>query len=320
MEIIKQSHNPNIASVYIAKTKDNNFVEFVESIQPPLPREKKWVIILSSLAGCPIKCKFCEAGGNYKRILTFEELIFQIKYILKKNNIASPFNIKTEKFKIQFARIGEPSFNDNVLTLLRELPCLINAPGILPCISTIAPANKPRFFDELLQIKKELYRYNFQLQFSVHSTDENYRDYLLPYPKWKLREISDYADKFFDKDGRKITLNFAPSIETPICPNTIREYFDPEKYLIKFTPVNPTQKAVENNLSSMIIPDQTEYPIIKELNEHGFDTIISIGELEENKIGSNCGQYITNYNRTSKELKDAYTYPLEHIREKSSER
>ena len=35
--------------------------------------------------------------------------------------------------------------------------------------------------------------------------------------------------------------------------------------------------------------------LARSIEKFGFETIISIGELEENRIGSNCGQYISRY-------------------------
>lgn len=315
MKVVRKSQNPEIASVYIAQTHDGHLVEFVQSIEPPIPREKKWVIILSSLVGCPVECRFCEAGGRFKRILSREELLFQIRYILDLYNISE--RVSCEKFKIQFARIGEPSFNNNVLDLLYDLPALIYAPGLMPCVSTIAPSSGAQFFEDLLAIKKDKYPYRFQLQFSVHSTDEGYRDYLLPAPKWNLEQIAIYGERFFDKGGRKITLNFALSTSSPLCPDIIRRYFDPERFLIKITPVNPTAKAIKNNIESLLKPDSDSkswsHPIADILRSYGYDTIVSIGEQEENRIGSNCGQYISNYKGSSLLFSDAYTYPVEPV-------
>ncbi len=311
MRVIKKTHRSSIASVYIARTADGHLVEFVESIQPPLSRREKWVIILSSLVGCPAKCKFCEAGGNFKRILSKDELFFQIRYLLDLYGFAG--SVPSAKFKIQFARIGEPSFNNNVLMLLEDLPSAIDSPGLLPCISTIAPQSRGAFFEMLLEIKNRLYKKAFQLQFSVHSTDRNFRDYLLPLPKWPLEQIADYGRRFYNKDNRKITLNFAPSVNTPVCPEIIKKHFDPDIFLLKFTPINPTSEAKRNRLKSLINPRGKKYDIIEKLRTAGFDVILSLGEYEENRIGSNCGQYITNFNKASRQVDDAYTYPLENV-------
>jgi len=39
--------------------------------------------------------------------------------------------------------------------------------------------------------------------------------------------------------------------------------------------------------------------------------IISVGELEENKIGSNCGQYVQRHLNAQKKLEEAYTFVKE---------
>jgi len=65
--------------------------------------------------------------------------------------------VLSEKFKIQFARIGEPALNSNVLKVLKELPKKYEAPGIIPCVSTIAPNSTNSFFEKLLTIKDKYY-------------------------------------------------------------------------------------------------------------------------------------------------------------------
>jgi len=42
----------------------------------------------------------------------------------------------------------------------------------------------------------------------------------------------------------------------------------------------------------------------------GYEVLISIGEFEENRIGSNCGQYVSRYKGKSDTKDNAYTYPL----------
>lgn len=321
MRVVAAIGTDNIAKVYIAKNKDGKLIEFVESIQPPLPIEKKWVIIVSTLFGCPVSCKFCDAGGSYSGKLTEDEILFQIIYPIR--NRFNSLKVDSEKFKIQFARMGEPALNENVLKVLKRLPELIEAKGLIPSISTVAPISCNNFFENLLKIKKNLYSKNFQLQFSIHSTDEEYRNFLIPIKKWDFDKISKYGERFYDPEGRKITLNFAATGDTPIDSYIISKYFDPEKFLIKITPVNPTYKAIENEIYDEIVNDNDGLSLNKEaitffnnlkneFKKYNFETIISIGELEENKIGSNCGQFINNYkkNKINKNfiLQNAYTY------------
>ena len=72
MKIIDERGRADLAKVYIAQMRENEpgsngqyLVEFVESIQPPIPREQKWVIIVSSQYGCPVGCLMCDAAREY---------------------------------------------------------------------------------------------------------------------------------------------------------------------------------------------------------------------------------------------------------------
>ncbi len=307
MKVVAKTGTENIATVYIAKFNDNKNVEFVESIQPPLPREKKWVLIISSLFGCCINCRFCDAGGDYKGILTKNELLAQIDYMVK--NRYPDKIIPVEKFKIQFARMGEPSLNPNVLDVLYELPDIYDAPGLIPSISTVAPCGTDRFFEQLMEIKNTIYKDKFQMQFSIHTTDIERRDWLIPVKKWSFNAISDYGKDFYREGEKKITLNFALAENTPINPQELLKYFPPEKFLLKITPVNPTYKAILNRLTSDGIMN-SKTKLIDDLRNAGYDVIVSIGELEENLIGSNCGQYIANFEQEKKKLIKSYNYEL----------
>jgi 23S rRNA (adenine2503-C2)-methyltransferase len=308
MKIIAKAGNEDIATVYIAEMDNGKLIEFAESLQPPIPREKKWVLIISTLYGCPVGCRFCDAGGYYQGKLSGKEIISQIDYLIKARFPDGKVEVK--KFKIQFARMGEPSFNQNVLDVLEELPQLYDAPGLMPTLSTIAPGGTDRFFQKLLEIKKKFYRKRFQLQFSIHTTDTKLRDWLIPQEKWDLKKIAEYGKAFYEKKGRKITLNFALGDRMPVNPNVLLHHFIPDKFLIKITPVNPTYQASENKISSHILPNKEKYEIIDSLREAGYEVILSIGELEENDIGSNCGQHITNYLKEEKNIKNGYTYRL----------
>ena len=70
--------------------------------------------------------------------------------------------------------------------------------------------------------------------------------------------------------------------------------------------------AKENKIASHILPEKGKYEIIDALREAGYEVILSIGELEENDIGSNCGQYVTNYLKQKEGAVAGYTYPLQH--------
>jgi 23S rRNA (adenine2503-C2)-methyltransferase len=304
MKVIKKTQNSDLATVYVAESETGQLVEFVESTQPPFTRQEKWVLVISTLYGCPVDCKFCDAGGNYKGKLSYDDLLFQIDYLIREKY--PDLIVPCTKFKIQFARMGEPSFNPNVLKVLEELPGLYNIPGFIPSLSTIAPKGTNNFFNQLLEIKKQKYPLTFQLQFSIHSTQKAQRDRLIPVRKWDFHEIANYGKHFFDPGGRKITLNFALTTVSIIDPDVLIRHFDPEVFIIKLTPLNPTFKSSGNKMQSLITADQTDYDILDQLKSKGYEVILSIGEWEENQIGSNCGQYVQACTKSEDKLQDAY--------------
>jgi len=311
MKVISKTQEHEIASVFIAESADGRRLEFVESTQPPMDISKKWVIIVSTLFGCPVDCMFCDAGGDYRGKLSAEDIFFQIDYLVRHR---FPTGIpETDKFKIQFARMGEPSFNNAVLEVLEDFPAKYPIHNFVASLSTIAPQGTDKFFEELIRIKKGIYDQSFQLQFSLHSTDEEQRNRLMPVKKWSFDKMAEYGRRFYSEGGRKITLNFALGKDNILEADVLHKYFDPDIFLVKITPVNPTFKARQNNIDSLIVPDEKNYPVIDQLKAKGYEVILSIGEWEENKIGSNCGQYIKSLDETCHVPDGSYSYKLQDL-------
>jgi 23S rRNA (adenine2503-C2)-methyltransferase len=311
MRVHASAGDEDIAMVYIVETSSGNLVECVESVQPPLPREKKWVLLVSTMFGCPIGCLMCDAGGYYHGKPTKDEIIDQIDFLVGKRYPDG--NIVCEQFKIQFARMGEPSLNLHVLDVLQELPHRYHAPGLMPSISTVAPAGAERFLDKLLEIKQEYYLGgHFQFQVSLHTTDISLRDHFIPVKKWSFAQIGEYGERFYVAGDRKITLNFALARGMPVDPAVLLNFFDPDKFLIKITPLNPTYRARENDLVSYVNPLSAEqkYEVIQVLQDSGYQVILSIGETEENYIGSNCGQYLRRHLSAEEPIDNGYTYEV----------
>lgn len=303
MKIINSTGREDLAIVHIAQAAGGNYVEFVESLYPPKSREEKWILTLSTLYGCPVSCTICDAGPFYLGRISKEGMFWQLDYML--SNRYPDGCIPVKKLKVHFTRMGEPAFNMSVLDVIEEFDLYFNAPGFMPSISSIAPKGSEKFFKELLRIKNEKFSGGkFQLQFSIHTTDIKKRDELIPVKKWSFNEIAAYGDKFFREGERKITLSFAPSNEYIIDPNKITAIFDPQKFIIKLTPLNTTSSTVKNNLTSLISPLNTEgiESLASEFRNNGYEVIISIGSYEELKIGSTCGQnLVTNLQNEMKE-------------------
>jgi len=311
MKLIGSSGKEDTAIVYILDLGQGKLVECVESVQPPLPRTDKWVLLVSTLFGCPVGCAMCDAGGYYQGKPTAEQILTQIDFLTRQrfpNGV-----IPCKQFKIQFARMGEPALNSAVLDVLEVLPDRFQAPGLMPSISTIAPAGCDKFFDRLLVIKHAHYSDGrFQMQFSLHTTDPLLRDQIIPVRKWSFAQMAKYGERFYAPGDRKITLNFALAQNAPLDAGVLEKYFSPEKFLVKITPINPTYRAAEKNLTSHIdiAAPSFEDETVKALHTAGYEVIVSIGNIEENKVGSNCGQYLRTHLNAMEKMDTGYTYPV----------
>ncbi|MCP4606695.1 MAG: radical SAM protein [Proteobacteria bacterium] len=294
MEIIYTTGDDDLARVFVAALDDKSKIEFVESVQPPFSREEKWVLIVSTLKGCPVGCLFCDAGHEYRGKLSKEEILAQIEHLILRRYPDG--HVPVPKLKIQFARMGEPALNPAVLEVLEELPRRFDLPGLIPSISTVAPIGQDRFFKELTRIKRERFSGGrFQMQFSVHSTDEKARRKLVPIQTLSLGQMAALGDSFFEPGDRKVTLNFAAASGLPLEPDKLTPLFSPDRFLIKLTPINPTLAAGRSGIQGLIDPadDAACSEVANRFQAAGYDTILSIGELKENVIGSNCGMYVT---------------------------
>jgi len=291
MKILSEQGNPELASVFIGELDDGHKIEFVESIQPPRTKQDKWVNVISTMVGCPVACKMCDAGGGFARHLTASELQEQIDILAHSKFPEGKVNSRL--WKIQLARMGEPTLNPDVLNFLRQLSEK-NHENLVISLSTVGPATCAPFIQELKKIKDDGFQGRFQLQFSIHSTDDETRRRLIPIRSLTLPEIAALGRQFRNTSDKKITLNFIVMKDVPIDAERIARLFDGDNFLIKLTPLNPTYRAQYHKIQPGFDPEKPEtiQKLISNFEARGFDVILSIGELEENQIGSNCGQYL----------------------------
>lgn len=165
---------------------------------------KRTVICCSTMSGCPVGCTFCGTGKKFICNLTAEEIVQQIKHILKDKGIED-INEKGERFQIMFMSMGEPMLNfDEVEKAIRELHK--DYPKAELLLSTIGP-NKPEAFNKLLKLSKEIDKVG--LQFSIHKSNDFERAELIPYVnKMHLKEIRDYGLLWWKETGRHPYLNY----------------------------------------------------------------------------------------------------------------
>jgi 23S rRNA (adenine2503-C2)-methyltransferase len=255
-----------------------------------LPLTEKWVITISSQYGCSMRCRFCDVPiVGRGRNATESDLVRQV---LTGINL-HPEIKETERLNIHFARMGEPTWNPNVLDSARWFKYHIDPEyKTHPVVSTMMPKRNiwlKSFIHCWMRIKNRLYQGNAGLQISVNSTDEKERDEMFSGNALSLREISRLMEGIVPL-GRKITLNFAVSNWT-VDPEVLLTYFDPSDYIIKLTPMHVTRGAMEAGL----IPadDYTHYePYLKlenRLKDAGYDVLVFIASEEEDNSRITCG-------------------------------
>lgn len=280
----------NIKAEFLGLHKEINGVK-----NTPVDLTEKWVATISTQKGCPMKCKFCDCPkfGFYGNA-TEEEMCYEIETILKGEKVNH-----TDRFNVHFARMGEPTFNFDVLSFakntLRELVSKhIKAKTIHPVVSTMLPKSNKRLEEFLLEwcfIKNEIYNGEAGLQFSINTTDDEQRAEQFSDVSLSLEEISQIAKKLPMPKGRKYTLNFAVTVHTILDAKRLSELFDKDKFIVKITPIHETDSAVSNGFdvtNSYINYDvykQFEKPLIDE----GWQVIVFVPSKEEDSDRITCG-------------------------------
>jgi 23S rRNA (adenine2503-C2)-methyltransferase len=293
LEVLRVEGDPALAEVMVGRFRGDPrcCVEAVDGLAPPEPRERKWIINVSTQFGCPVGCPFCDAAADYAGNLATDELLAQVRWATARH----PELVRTcGKLKVHFARMGEPSFNDAVLEAMVRLREELGAPGRWCCVATVAPRGRDGWFERLRELKDRLSRGRFQLQFSVQSTDARERARLTPIPHWSLAELAGYGARFFRPGDRKVVLNFALARGVALEPAVVAGTFDPTRFAVKITPVNPTARGAESGFAT-VLRSEEEHAVAAArdaLLAGGFDVVLSVGEGSEDRIGSNCGQAV----------------------------
>lgn len=200
-------------------------------------RAERWMIGVSTMSGCPVRCKFC-ATGNMKRYrnLTADEIVEQVEFAISKSNF-NPANAK--EFKINYTRMGEPFLN---IEAVKEAISRITEkyPNTHHYVSTIGIQGSDFSF-----IKG-----NVTLQISLHSFDEEKRNWLIPYSKkMSIEELGQIRTQ----SNLKTTINLTLVDESDFDGEKLQKYFDKEHFFVKLSPINPNNISEKNNLGNGVI-------------------------------------------------------------------
>ena len=280
----------NIKAEFLGLNKEINGVKNTH-----VDLTKKWVATISTQKGCPMKCQFCDCPkfGFYGNV-TEQEMCYEIETILKNETINH-----TDRFNVHFARMGEPTFNFEVLNFTKNklkniVSKYIEAKTIHPVVSTVLPKNNKRLEDFLFEwcyIKNEIYNGEAGLQFSINTTDEKERNKQFNDMSLNLSEISEIAKKLPMPKGRKYTLNFAVTSQTILNPKKLSSLFEKEKFIVKITPIHETYSAIQNGFD--VTTSYKTYDVYRHLEKpllnEGWQVIVFVPSKEEDSDRITCG-------------------------------
>ena len=280
----------NIKAEFLGLNKEINGVQHKD-----VDLSEKWVATISTQKGCPMKCQFCDCPkfGYYGNV-TIDELNYEIETILKNEETKH-----TKRFNVHFARMGEPTFNKDVIEfaewhLIPTVKCHIEADTIHPVVSTMLPRtnkNLVNFLIEWCRIKNEVYNGEAGLQFSINSTDEEQRAEQFNNMSLSLFEISKIAKVLPMPKGRKYTLNFAVTEDTILNAKRLSGLFDKDKFIVKITPIHKTETAIKNKFN--VTTEYKDYDVYrkfeKPLLDEGWHVIVFVPSEEEDSDRITCG-------------------------------
>jgi len=280
----------NLKADFLGLTKEINGVPHGKL----LPLEKKWVITISTQYGCSMGCTFCDVPlVGPGRNATFNDLTRQVLEGIKLH----PEVKGTQRLNIHFARMGEPTWNPNVLDATKWFKTHIDPEyKIHPVVSTMMPKRNEwlkTFIHTWMRIKNRLLRGAAGLQISLNSTDEQQRHEMFHGNALPLHEIAKVMDGIIPS-GRKITLNVALHDSYIVDPHILLRYFNPEDYLVKITPLHKTKACANNDLVTTGGYDQY-YPyksVERNLKQAGYDVIVFVPSYEEDESKITCGNAI----------------------------
>lgn len=254
---------------YVFKLHDDRQVETV-----CIKRRTGITVCLSTQVGCSIGCLFCESGKNgFYRNLTASEIIQQFLFVTESIN------------RIVFMGIGEPL--NNYDEVIRAIHILRDRKGIdFPTdgisLSTVGP------IPPLERLKQESLK--IQLVISLHATDQETRNYLIPgMKKYNINEIISEAFAYQRKHNRKLSIAYLvlPGINDS-DENIFKliQWFRNKNVVINLMKFNGTNSKVFITATEKCIQ-----MFKKKLTNGGLE--VTVRESTGKSLHAACGQLIT---------------------------
>ena len=280
----------NIKADFLGYTKRIDKVK-----HKPVQITDKLVVTVSSQKGCPMNCNFCDCPklgfhGNASTI----ELVSEITTGIALSGIKHG-----ERLNVHYARMGEPTFNPNVITsakiifqIVKDSNADISFNTYHPVVSTMMPKSNKSLEKFLHDWVDTGFIYGgedgFGLQFSINTLDEEERNKMFRNKSLSLQEISDIIKSLPMPKKRKYTLNFAVTSRCNLDVDLMNKYFNKDKCIVKITPIHETVEAVNEGyeiVKDFDVYEKFEQPLVKD----GWDVIVFVPSKEEDADRITCG-------------------------------
>ena len=255
----------------------------------------KLVVTVSSQKGCPMNCNFCDCPKlGFKGNATLPELVTEIM-----SGVALSGIKHGKRLNVHYARMGEPTFNPNVITsaeyiakMLGDESSDVTFDEYHPVVSTMMPKTNKNLKEFLHKWVETGFVYGgedgFGLQFSINTLDEDDRNAMFRNRSMSLQEISDVIRELPMPKKRKYTLNFAVTSKSNLDVDLMNKYFDKEKCIVKITPIHETIEAVDEGyeiVKDFDVYEKFEQPLV----DDGWDVIVFVPSKEEDADRITCG-------------------------------
>ena len=261
----------------------------------PVDITDKLVVTVSSQKGCPMNCNFCDCPKlGFKGNATLPELITEIM-----SGVALSGIKHGQRLNVHYARMGEPTFNPNVITSAEFIAQMLMSENsdvtfdtYHPVVSTMMPKSNKNLKEFLYKWVTTGFVYGgedgFGLQFSINTLNENDRNEMFRNRSLSLQEISNIIKELPYPKKRKYTLNFAVTSKSNLDVDLMNKYFDKEKCIVKMTPIHETVEAVDEGyeiVHDFDVYEQFEQPLVND----GWDVIVFVPSKEEDEDRITCG-------------------------------
>lgn len=255
----------------------------------------KLVVTVSSQKGCPMNCNFCDCPKlGFKGSATLPELVTEIM-----SGVALSGIKHGKRLNVHYARMGEPTFNPNVITSAEYIAKMLGDENsdvtfdeYHPVVSTMMPKANKNLKEFLHKWVETGFVYGgedgFGLQFSINTLDEDDRNAMFRNRSMSLQEISDVIRELPMPKKRKYTLNFAVTSKSNLDVDLMNKYFDKEKCIVKITPIHETVEAVDEGyeiVKDFDVYEKFEQPLV----DDGWDVIVFVPSREEDADRITCG-------------------------------